>query len=116
VIGLRGRSPDRLTGTLLDFGASYSQLDLTPDGGFDYAAIAAAVNSQTRLVHVQRSCGYSWRRSIPVSQIGELAKWLKERWPHLVLFVDNCYGEFVEEVSGLFQHQPLLCDAPFLPS
>jgi len=99
VIGLRGRTPDGLRGSLLDFGATYSQIDLTPDGAFDYDAIAAGVMPQTKLVHVQRSCGYSWRRSIPVAQIGELAVWLKERWPHLVLFVDNCYGEFVEELE-----------------
>eukprot|EP00962_Isochrysis_galbana_P054010 scaffold25505_cov56-Isochrysis_galbana.AAC.1 len=117
VIGLRGRTPDGLRGSLLDFGATYSQIDLTPDGAFDYDAIAAGVMPQTKLVHVQRSCGYSWRRSIPVAQIGELAVWLKERWPHLVLFVDNCYGEFVEEARARHPRpQPprLLCHHPLL--
>ena len=99
MIGLRGRTEDKLRGTLLDLGSTYSQVDLKHDGGFDYDAIASAISPSTRLIHVQRSCGYSWRPSIPVSQIGELTSWLKKRWPDLVLFVDNCYGEFVEEIE-----------------
>lgn len=97
VIGLRGRTDDRMRGTLMDFGTTYKQLDLTPIGGFDYAAIEAAITPATRMVHVQRSCGYAWRPSIRLDAIGELAAWLKPKWPDLVLFVDNCYGEFVEE-------------------
>ena len=99
VIGLRGRTEDGLRGTLADFGVTYSQVELTPDGEFDFAAIQAAIRPSTRMLHVQRSCGYAWRRSIPVKQIGELAAWLREHHPHLVLFVDNCYGEFVEDLE-----------------
>ncbi len=97
VIGLRGRTEDGLRGTLADFSVSYRQVELTEDGRFDLAAITAAVTPATRMLHVQRSCGYAWRPSIPVEEIGRLADWLAEVHPSLIVFVDNCYGEFVEE-------------------
>lgn len=100
VIGLRGgHDDDRMRGTLADFGVSYRQVELLADGRFDLDAIDAAVTEATRVLHVQRSCGYSWRRSIPVAEIGRLAHWLTSAHPQLILFVDNCYGEFVEEVE-----------------
>ena len=104
VIGLRGRTDDRMRGTLIDLGVSYAQVELTAatdSGGvaFDLPAIEDAITPATRMLHVQRSCGYSWRPSIPVAEIGRLATWLEEKHPDLLLFVDNCYGEFVEEVE-----------------
>ena len=103
VIGLRGTTDDRMRGTLADFGVTYAQVELSnsASGGvaFDLAAIQAAIKPCTRMLHVQRSCGYSWRESIPVAEIRRLAEWLKEEHPDLVLFCDNCYGEFVEDVE-----------------
>ena len=96
VIGLRGRTEDGLRGSLADFGVSYRQVELAEGGLFDLLAIAAAVTPSTRMLHVQRSCGYAWRPSIPVDEIGRLAAWLADAHPSIVLFVDNCYGEFVE--------------------
>ena len=96
VIGLRGRTEDGLRGSLADFGVSYRQVELAEGGLFDLSAIAAAVKPSTRMLHVQRSCGYAWRPSIPVEEIGRLAAWLADAHPSIVLFVDNCYGEFVE--------------------
>ena len=81
VIGLRGRTEDGLRGTLADFGVSYRQVELTPEGTFDLAAIGAAVHGATRVMHVQRSCGYAWRPSIPVAEIGRLSTWLKAEHP-----------------------------------
>ena len=49
----------------------------------------AAVTPATRMLHVQRSCGYAWRPSIPIAEIGRLAEWLREAHPDVVLFVDN---------------------------
>ena len=107
VIGLRGRTDDNMRGTLADFGVTYAQVELAasngPDGHgaatFDLEAIEAAMSPATRMLHVQRSCGYSWRPSISVAEIGRLASWLNEAHPDVVLFVDNCYGEFVEELE-----------------
>lgn len=81
VIGLRGRSDDGLTGTLADFGVSYKQVELQADGRFDLEAISDAIEESTRVLHVQRSCGYAWRPSIPVAEIGRLAEWLKANHP-----------------------------------
>ena len=99
VIGLRGRTADGLRGTLADFGVTYSQVELTPEGAFDLEAIGAALTPATRVLHVQRSCGYTWRPSISIGEIGRLSAWLAAEHPQLVLFVDNCYGEFVESLE-----------------
>ena len=82
VIGLRGRTDDGLQGTLADLGVSYRQVELAPGGRFDLAAIGKAVRDNTRMVHVQRSCGYAWRPSISVDEIGRLATWLKAPNPN----------------------------------
>ena len=89
VIGLRGRSSDGLSGTLADFGISYRQVELASGGVFDLEAVAEAIGPTTRMLHVQRSCGYAWRPSICVEEIGRLAAWLNKHHPDLVLFVDN---------------------------
>ena len=88
VIGLRGRTEDGLRGTLADFGVTYRQVELKADGSFDLEAISASLRSETRMVHVQRSCGYAWRPSIPIAEIGRLADWLREHRPGVILFVD----------------------------
>lgn len=85
VIGLRGRTADGLRGTLADFGVTYRQVELLQDGRFDLDAIDAAIGPSTRMVHVQRSCGYAWRPSIPVAEIGRLATWLSSRHPSVCL-------------------------------
>ncbi|MDR1806259.1 MAG: methionine gamma-lyase family protein [Clostridium sp.] len=92
VLGLREGK-----GSLKDFGVEYEQLELLADGGFDYPAITAALREKKpRLVYVQRSRGYTLRRAISVEEIGRLAE-LVHSCSAAVLFVDNCYGEFVEE-------------------
>lgn len=73
------------------------QVELTETGDFDYDAIEAALGPQTRLIHIQRSCGYQWRPSIPIAKIEKVIAWLKELRPDVCVFVDNCYGEFVED-------------------
>ncbi len=92
VIGLRGKGQ----GSLADFGVSYRQLDLTTEGGIDWNTLAAAVTPSTRLVHIQRSCGYSWRLSLGIQDIEKIVHLVKQQNPDTVCFVDNCYGEFIE--------------------
>jgi len=86
-----------MTGSLDDFGVTYSQVELTETGDFDYEAIEAALSPETRLIHIQRSCGYQWRPSIPIAKLEKVITWIKELRPDVVVFVDNCYGELVEE-------------------
>lgn len=82
--------------SLKEYGVSYRQVDLLPDGGFDYDGIRAAINEKTRLITIQRSKGYATRPSYSVEEIGKLIAFCKECKPDVLCMVDNCYGEFVE--------------------
>ncbi len=91
VIGIRP-SP----GSLAEYGVTYRQADLKPDGSFDYDAIRAAITPKTKLITIQRSKGYATRPSFSVEQIGELIAFCKSVKPDVLCMVDNCYGEFVQ--------------------
>lgn len=94
VIGIR---PSK--GSLAEYGITYRQVDLMPDGSFDYDGIRAAINDRTRLVTIQRSKGYQTRPTLSVERIGELIHFIKEIKPDVICMVDNCYGEFVETIE-----------------
>ena len=96
VIGIR---PSK--GSLAEYGISYRQVDLLPDGQFDYENIKKAINEKTRLVTIQRSKGYATRPTLSVARIGELISFIKGIKPDVICMVDNCYGEFVEEREPL---------------
>ncbi len=83
--------------SLREFGITYSQVDLLPDGTFDYDGIRAAVNDRTKVAAIQRSKGYQTRPTFSVAQIGELIAFIKSIKPDIICMVDNCYGEFVEK-------------------
>ena len=86
-------------GSLAEYGVSYAQVDLLPDGGFDYDGIRRAINEKTRLATIQRSKGYQTRPTLSVARIGELIAFIKGIKPDVICMVDNCYGEFVETVE-----------------
>jgi len=94
VIGIR-ESPC----SLKEYGVSYRQVDLLPDGTFDYEKIPAAINERTKLITIQRSKGYATRPTFSVKQIGELIAFCKAIKPDVTVMVDNCYGEFVEVIE-----------------
>ena len=96
VIGIR---PSK--GSLAEYGITYRQVDLLPDGSFDFEGIRAAINDKTKLVTIQRSKGYQTRPTLSVERIGELIRFIKEIKPEVICMVDNCYGEFVEEREPL---------------
>lgn len=91
VIGIR-ESP----GSLKEYGVTYRQVDLLPDGTFDLDGITKAINEKTKLMTIQRSKGYAARPTFSVDQIGEVIRLAKKIKPDLICMVDNCYGEFVE--------------------
>ncbi|MBM5824206.1 MAG: aluminum resistance family protein [Cyanobacteria bacterium M_surface_10_m2_119] len=93
VIGIRGSG----RGSLAEFGVVYDELELLPDGGIDWEGLEGALAVPTRMVLIQRSCGYSWRPSLAVAEIGRLAARVKAIQPACLVFVDNCYGELVQE-------------------
>lgn len=95
VIGIR---PEK--GSLAEFGITYSEVVLLPDGSWDYDGIKRAINDKTRLIEIQRSKGYDTRPSLSVEQIGDAISFIRkieeETGKHILVMVDNCYGEFVE--------------------
>lgn len=94
IIGIR---PSK--GSLAEYGITYAQVDLLPDGGFDYEGIKNAINERTKLVTIQRSKGYASRPTLSVERIGELISYIKSIKPDVICMVDNCYGEFVERIE-----------------
>ena len=92
VIGIRPS-----TGSLAEYGVIYNQVDLLPDGSFDFDSIEKAIGEKTKLITIQRSKGYQTRPSFSVDQIGEAIAFVKKIKPEVICMVDNCYGEFVEE-------------------
>lgn len=93
VIGTRGTGQ----GSLKDFGIDYRELALAPDGNVDWDGLSRAIDARTRLVLIQRSCGYSWRSSLSIAEIERIVNIVKSQNPDTICFVDNCYGEFVED-------------------
>ena len=85
--------------SLAEYGVSYKQVDLLPDGSFDYDRIREAITPKTKMVTIQRSKGYATRPTFSVQQIGELIAFCKSIKPDLIAMVDNCYGEFVETIE-----------------
>lgn len=90
-----GKPGDGL-GSLQDFGIGYDEVPLLEGGRPDYSEIARRITPQTKVIGIQRSRGYSWRPSFTVEQIGEMVHFVKEIRSDLIVFVDNCYGEFTE--------------------
>ena len=85
--------------SLAEYGVSYNQVDLLPDGTFDYEGIRNAINEKTKMITIQRSKGYATRPTFSVTQIGELIAFCKAVKPDVIVMVDNCYGEFVETIE-----------------
>ncbi|MDO3680051.1 aminotransferase class I/II-fold pyridoxal phosphate-dependent enzyme [Paenibacillus ehimensis] len=83
-------------GSLQDWGIAYQEVALLEDGSPDFAAVAERITPRTKVIGIQRSRGYAWRPSFTVAQIGEMVRFVKEIKPDVIVFVDNCYGEFTE--------------------
>ena len=92
-------SPVKTPGSLVDLGVIYKEIPMQDDKP-DLEAICSAITDKTRLIHIQRSCGYSSvRKTLNVAQIGEICAAVKKVKPDVICFVDNCYGEFVERTE-----------------
>ncbi len=93
IIGIRGKG----TGSLKEYGITYNSVEITEDGKFDYQGISNAMKANTKMVAIQRSKGYEARPSFTIDQIEEIIRFVKEINSEVVVFVDNCYGEFTED-------------------
>lgn len=92
VIGIRGNG----NGSLKEYGITYDVVELTKDGNVNFEAIAKQIKTNTKVIGIQRSKGYANRPSLTIFQIEEIIKFVKEIKNDVIVFVDNCYGEFVE--------------------
>ena len=86
---------DREAGTLSELGVQHRIVELV-EGDFDFDGIAKTVTPDVKMVCIQRSRGYSWRKSLSISKIAKAIDFVKQIDPNIICFVDNCYGEFVE--------------------
>ncbi|KAF3651060.1 putative receptor-like protein kinase THESEUS 1-like, partial [Capsicum annuum] len=86
-------------GSLKDFGVEYREVPLAEDGGLDWDALKTSLRPHTKCALIQRSCGYSWRRSLSVTEIGEAINIIKMQNSGCLVMVDNCYGEFVDDIE-----------------
>ena len=92
VIGIRGEG----MGSLKDYGITYRQVELFPDGSIDLETLKKTISDRTKMVCIQRATGYGWRKSITVNQIEEAFKTVHGIRSDIVCMTDNCYGEFLD--------------------
>lgn len=95
-IGDQGKAP----GSLLEMGVLYREIDFD-FARFDLKQVQEGIGENTKILAIQRSKGYQWRKSLSVAEIEQIIAAAKEKKPDLIVFVDNCYGEFVEEREPL---------------
>ncbi len=97
VIGLTNY--EKGNGSLRDYGISFKQVDLLPDGSIDIEAVRAAITDKTRMITTQRATGYSWRKAISIEEIKSLMDAINEVNPNIIKMVDNSYGEFLDTLE-----------------
>ncbi|MCG5103410.1 aminotransferase class I/II-fold pyridoxal phosphate-dependent enzyme [Oceanobacillus alkalisoli] len=95
VVGKRGNTP----GSLKEYAIDYGEVALREDGSVDFAAVSQKIQANTKVIGIQRSKGYDDRPSFTVAEIKEMVDFVKEIKEDVIVFVDNCYGEFVEELE-----------------
>jgi cystathionine beta-lyase family protein involved in aluminum resistance len=95
IVGIRGEGK----GSLKDFNISYNCVDLDEAGKVDFANVQKAISPKTKMIGIQRSKGYANRPSFTIEEIREMIAFVKGINPQIIIFVDNCYGEFVEEME-----------------
>tara|TARA_Y100001968_G_scaffold333099_1_gene394118 strand:+ start:430 stop:1716 length:1287 start_codon:yes stop_codon:yes gene_type:complete len=94
VIGINGRGK----GSLKDFGIEYTQINICEIiNSFEEKLLEVFKNNSFKLVFIQKSCGYSWRKSLTNQQIEKICNLIHSLNPNCICFVDNCYGELVED-------------------
>ncbi|HII4523369.1 TPA: aminotransferase class I/II-fold pyridoxal phosphate-dependent enzyme [Clostridium perfringens] len=97
VIGISG---EENIGSLKEYGVNYKQVDLV-DGKINIEKALEMIkeDESIKLIHMQRSTGYGWRNAFQVKELGEAIKAIKELREDLIVFVDNCYGEFIDIIE-----------------
>ncbi|SHJ47254.1 methionine gamma-lyase family protein [Paramaledivibacter caminithermalis] len=92
VIGIKNKNKS----SLKDFGVEYKQIDFLSTGEVDIDSLVQNISNKTRMVYIQRSTGYGWRKALTIEKIKEIIDKVKEINENIIIMVDNCYGEFLE--------------------
>ncbi|EIT86889.1 aluminum resistance protein [Fictibacillus macauensis ZFHKF-1] len=95
IVGITGSG----IGSLKEYNITYQHVALAATGGVDFDEVARQIKPETKMIGIQRSKGYGERKSFCIDEIKEMIAFVKKINPELVVFVDNCYGEFVEELE-----------------
>lgn len=95
VIGIKDNNS-----SLISYGVNYKEIDLI-DNDFDYENIKKELNNNIKVIHIQRSRGYSLRESLNIDKVEKIIKFIKNINKDIIIFVDNCYCEFVENLSPI---------------
>ena len=85
--------------SLASKGVTFHEVALTDQDSIDFDGMERLVTPKTRMIYVQRSKGYTWRRATSINEIERIASWRRKHVPQAIILVDNCYGEFVEEAE-----------------
>ncbi|MBS7528449.1 methionine gamma-lyase family protein [Fusibacter paucivorans] len=85
--------------SLMDIGVTYDEVSLKADGAFDTEKIIKALTPNTKMVYIQRSAGYAWRKSVTIKDIETVIRDVRTVAPSTIVMVDNCYGEFLEPLE-----------------
>ncbi len=97
-----GRDPKlEGSGTLKDLGVVYKEVQLNAEGRINIPRVLARMTAKTKMVYLQRSTGYSWRKALTLQDMAVAVKKIKEAFPNVIIFLDNCYGEFMSETEPL---------------
>lgn len=93
-----GISKEKNIGSLMEYGVKYKKIDLTEKGEFNFKSIEKAIreDDSIKLVHIQRSTGYGWRKALTIDEIQQVIKFIKNIKENVICFIDNCYGEFID--------------------
>lgn len=95
VIGIKDNNS-----SLISYGVNYKEIDLI-NNDFDYENIKKELNNNIKVIHIQRSRGYSTRESLDIKKIEKVIKLIKNINKDIIIFIDNCYCEFVEDLSPI---------------
>ncbi len=93
-----GISSEKHIGSLMEYGVKYKMVDFQNDGEIDFNSVKRELENDKsiKLVHIQRSTGYGWRKSLTIDKLEEIISFVKNIRKDVICFVDNCYGEFID--------------------
>lgn len=97
IIGIKGNAK----GTLLEYNIKYKEVPLDKNNKIDLKTVLKTISKKTKLILIQRSTGYSSRNALTIDDIKETIKEIKEKFPNIIIMVDNCYGEFTQRLEPI---------------